>query len=83
MRGGEESQEDSLKITSDENFPEFWICILMRHELDSQSSCVSELMKFLNSQTFLKWVGQPNSCTGDENLTKNWKNQLHMKGLWF
>ena len=51
IREGEESQEDSLKITSDENIPEAWICILMIYELDSWSSCDSALKKYLNSQT--------------------------------
>ena len=51
MKEGEESQEDSLKITSDEKFPEALICILIRYELDSQSSCDSTLKKYLNSQT--------------------------------
>ena len=54
IREGEESQEDSLKITSDENFPEAWIFILIRHELDSWSSCCYALNKFLNSQTCQK-----------------------------
>ena len=52
IKEGEESQEDSLKITSDENFPEAWIYIWIIHVLDSQSSCDSELKKCLNSQTF-------------------------------
>ena len=51
MRGGEESQEASVKITSDENSSEAWIWILMRYELDSWYSCDFELKKCLNSQT--------------------------------
>ena len=75
MREGEESQEDSLKITSDEKFLESCICILIRHELDSWSSCDSALNKYLNSQ-LSKWAEKRNSCTSDENSIKNWKNEL-------
>ena len=52
IREGEESQEDSLKIISDENFLEAWISILRNWLLDSCSSCDSELSKCLNSQTW-------------------------------
>ena len=52
MREGEESQEDTMNITSDENFPEAWICICISHVHDSWSSCDSELIKCLNSQTW-------------------------------
>ena len=51
IREGEESQEDSLKIISDENFLEAWICIFITHVLDSRSSFDFELSDFLNSQT--------------------------------
>jgi hypothetical protein len=60
IREGEESQEDSLKITSDENFPEAWICILISFVLDSQSSCDSELRKCLNSQTWQNGLNNQN-----------------------
>ena len=59
-REGEESQEDSLKITSDGNFLESWICILISHVLDSWSSCDSELSKCLNSQTWQNGLNNQN-----------------------
>jgi hypothetical protein len=52
IREGVESQEDSLKITSDEKFLESLLCILISFVLDYRSSCDSELIKFLNSQTW-------------------------------
>ena len=52
IREGEESQEDSLKIRSDENFLEAWLWILRSFLLDFHISCDLELSKFLNSQTW-------------------------------
>ena len=52
IREGEESQEDSLKIRSDENFPASWLWILRSLLVDSLSSCDSKLKKRLNSQTW-------------------------------
>ena len=52
IREGEESQEDSLKIRSDENFPEALLLTLRSFLLDLRFSCESELSKFLNSQTW-------------------------------
>ena len=49
IREGEESQEDILKITSDENFLESWLCILISFVPDSRSLHDSELSKCLNS----------------------------------
>ena len=60
IREGEESQEDSLKITSDENFSEGWICILISFVHDSWSSCDSELSKCLNSQTWQNGLNSQN-----------------------
>ena len=60
IKEGEESQEDSLKITSDENFLEAWICILINHVLDSWSSCDSELIKCLNSQIWQNGLNSQN-----------------------
>ena len=60
MRGGEESHEDSLKITNDENYLEAWICILMRYEPGSRSSCDSALKKYLNSQTWQNGLNNQN-----------------------
>ena len=48
---GEESQQDRLKITSDENSLETWIYIFMRYEIDSRYSCDDALNKYLNSQS--------------------------------
>ena len=48
----------------------------MSHVFDSQPSCdfwVGEVLKLSNLS---KWAKQPKSCTGDENSTKNWKNEL-------
>ena len=52
IREGEESQEDSLKIRSDENFSEAWLWILRSFLLDFRFSFDSELRKCLNSQTW-------------------------------
>ena len=44
--------------------------------------------KVLKLTNLTKWVEQPKSCTGDENSTKNWKNELDFiwkdfhSGLW-
>ena len=65
IREGEESQEDSLKITSDENFLEAWLWILISFVLDSRSSCDSELRMCLNSQTW----------------QNGWKNQNHARAM--
>ena len=51
IREGEESQEDILKIRSDENFLEALLWILISFLLDLHFSCELELSKFLNSQT--------------------------------
>ena len=60
IREGEESQEDSLKITSDENFPKYWIWILISHVLDSKYTCDFEFRKFLNSQTWQNGLNNQN-----------------------
>ena len=52
IKEGEESQEDSLKIRSDENFLEAWLWILRSFLLDFHFSRDSELRKCLNSQTW-------------------------------
>jgi hypothetical protein len=49
---GEELQEDSLYIGSDENFMESWLWILTSFILDFLFSCDSKFSKFLSSQTF-------------------------------
>ena len=74
LRGGEESQEDNLKITSDEIFPKAWICIWISHVLDSQSWCDSKVLKLSNLLNMGWTTKKP--CTDNENSTKNWKNQL-------
>ena len=57
IREGEESQEDSLKIRSDENFLEAWLWILRSFLLDFRFSCELELRKCLNSQTWqTRWT---------------------------
>ena len=38
---------------------------------------IEELLQLKN---LLEWAKQPNSCTGDENSTKNWKNELEF--IW-
>ena len=60
IREGEESQEDSLKITSVEIFMEAWIWIWISHVIDPQSSCDSELNKCLNSHTFQNELNNQN-----------------------
>ena len=52
IREREESQEDSLKMRSVENFLEVWLWILRSFLLDFSFSCESEFRKFLNSQTW-------------------------------
>ena len=52
IKEGEESQEDTLKIRSDEKFPEYWLDVLRSFLLDFHFSCDSELSKCLNWQTW-------------------------------
>ena len=52
IRAGEESQEDSLKIRSVENFPEAWLWNLICFLFDFRFSCESEFRKLLNSKTW-------------------------------
>ena len=74
IRKGEESQEDSLKIRSVENFMGAWMWILRSFLLDFRFSFESELRKFLNSQTW-QTCWKQKSCVGGEILTRNWKNE--------
>ena len=67
LRGGEESQEDSLKITSDEIFPKAWTWTWF------QIFMWFYIEEVLNLTNLLECAEQPNSCTSDENSTKNWK----------
>ena len=78
IREGEESQEDSLKITSYEIFPKAWICIWIIHVLDSQSWCDSKVLKLSNLMNMGSTAKNP--CTDDENATKTRKNQLEF--IW-
>ena len=75
IREGEGSKEDSLKITSDENFLKAWLWILISFVLDSKSSCDSEFRKCLNSQTWQNgWTTK--LMHGRLKFDQNWKNQL-------
>ena len=60
IREGEESQEYSLKITSDQNFREAWMCIWIIHVIDSRSSCYYDFKKCLNSQTWQNVMNNQN-----------------------
>ena len=71
-RGGEESQEDSLKITSYEIFLKASVCIWVIYELDITSWCDSWLLELLNLMN-MGWT-TPNPCTVDEIATKTQKN---------
>ena len=71
-RGGEESQEDSLKITSCENFLKVWVCKLVIYELGITPWCDSWFLKLLNLMN-MGWT-TPNPCTVDEIATKTRKN---------
>ena len=79
IKEGEESQEDSLKIRSDENFLEAWLWILGSFLLDFFFSCDSYLSKCLNSQTWQTGWTTKIMCGRwkfDQKL-KNW-TWLHM-----
>ena len=59
IREGEESQEDSLKIRSVENFLEAWLWILISFLLYFYFSCELELSKCLNSWTWqIGWTAK-------------------------
>ena len=83
-REGEESQEDSLKITSDDKFMEAWLWILISHRLDSRSTCDSKLKKCLNSQTWQNgWIAKiMHGWWKFDQKLKKW-TWLHMKGFSF
>ena len=84
IREGEESQEDSLKIRSDENFLESWLWILRIFLLDFHFTCDLELRNFLNSQTWqTSWTAKI-TCGRwkfDQKM-KNW-TWLHVIGFSF
>ena len=71
-RGGEESQEDSLKITSCEIFLKAWVCKWVRYELGNTSRCDSWFLKLSNLMD-MGWTTS-NPCTVDEISSKTWKN---------
>ena len=71
-RGGEESQEDSLKITTCEIFLKAWVCKWVRYGLGFASRCDSWLLELLNLMN-MGWT-TPNPCTIDEIATKTQKN---------
>jgi hypothetical protein len=76
IREGEESQEDSLKIRSDENFLEAWLWILRCFLLDFLFSCELDLSKCLNSQSWQ--TGRTTKI-----MCRRWKfNQKLKKWTW-
>ena len=80
---GEESHEDSLKITSDKNLMKPWIWIFISHVLDSRSSCDYELSKCLNSQTWKNGFNNQNHAHAMKIRPKTEKwTWLHMKGFF-
>jgi len=77
-RGGEESQGDSLKITTCKNFLKAWVFKEVRYELGITSWCVSLLLELSNLMNMGQTASNP--CTVDEISSKTRKNQLEF--IW-
>jgi hypothetical protein len=71
-RGGEESQEDRLKITTCEIFQKDLVCKWVRYELGFSSQCDSWLLELFNLMNMCWTTSNP--CTVDEIATKTQKN---------